>query len=213
MTKDAQFLPKDCDTAFRSGSKQLDGTARHNLNREIKSAKAGEHWGSFLLHWPITRDHIINFRDSTDATTASSTMLADELKCFFACFERGTDNIASLQLYSLTLLTQEVKHILTTVNAKKAAGPGGIPSLTSHWHILLYHLPTVSVDEVQPAQRQWGWALTAPQPWPWALEHQKDMYWVSSSTPTHINGHSHQLILWTQCCLWDSSQKAVRLPM
>lgn len=75
--------------------------------------------------------HITNYRGNQDPPTVNKTSLAEELNCFFARFEtKGLDNVATtppdITNHVLILQTQEVRQILSTVNAKKAAGPDEI---------------------------------------------------------------------------------------
>lgn len=95
MTSQVYKLLKDRKAAFRSGDRALYSAARANLKRGIKDAKRDyknkveDHFtdGKPRQVWQGFQ-HLTNFRGSSCAAGNSSAPLAEELNCFFACFDK-----------------------------------------------------------------------------------------------------------------------------
>ena len=137
MNSEVKQLLRDRDSAFRSGDMELYSSARSNLKRGIKRAKAAYarkiegHFaeGNPRRVWQGIRD-LINMNSSSVPTTSTSTDLAEELNQFFARFEVGEEEDAPTLLpadtLALTVSTEEVRRVLRGVNPSKAAGPDGV---------------------------------------------------------------------------------------
>lgn len=138
MNSEVKQLLRDRDSAFRSGDMELYSSARSNLKRGIKRAKAAYaqkiegHFteGNPRRVWQGIRD-LVNMNSSSASTTSTSTNLAEELNQFFARFEvREEEEDAPMLLptdtLALTVSTEEVRKVLRSVNPLKAAGPDGV---------------------------------------------------------------------------------------
>ncbi|KAL0201505.1 hypothetical protein M9458_004692, partial [Cirrhinus mrigala] len=139
MNKEVRLLLKARNTAFRSGDAQAYSTSRANLKRGIKKAK---HCYKLKL-----REHFSNsdprrmwqgiqalsdYKPSQSTPTDTNVFFLNELNDFYARFERDNKEtatkIASSTDHSpITLTSSDVYTALSRINARKAAGPDGIP--------------------------------------------------------------------------------------
>lgn len=75
----------------------------------------------------------MNYKGSTNTPEKADARLAEELNSFFSRFEVKTPATDSLpppaaNHHTIILQEHEVRHVLRSVNSRKAAGPDGIPS-------------------------------------------------------------------------------------
>ncbi|KAL0195028.1 hypothetical protein M9458_008600 [Cirrhinus mrigala] len=139
MNKEVRILLKACNTAFRSGNAQAYSTSRANLKRGIKKAKhcyklkLEEHFSnSDPRHMWQGIQAISDYKPSLSAPIATNVFFLNELNDFYARFERDNKEtatkIASSTDHSpFTLTSSDVYTALSRINARKAAGPDGIP--------------------------------------------------------------------------------------
>ncbi|XP_061433262.1 uncharacterized protein LOC133358830 [Lethenteron reissneri] len=138
MTREVQQLLKERNIAFNSGDKALYSTARANLKRGIRKAKADyrrrieERLDSHDSRqvWQGVQ-HLTNYRANRGAADGDNA-LAEELNLLFARFEVTPQGTASPNLtvhssLNLTVEEHEVRRTLRAVNPRKAAGPDGVP--------------------------------------------------------------------------------------
>ncbi len=137
MNRAVQQLLRERNTAFRSGDSELYSTARANLKRGIREAKADyrrrieDHLDSNNSRevWQGIQ-HLTSYRTNPGAAVSDLT-LAEELNIFFARFEvTAPDRANSYQAHSSTTLTleeHEVRRTLRSINPRKATGPDGVP--------------------------------------------------------------------------------------
>lgn len=91
----------------------------------------GKDWGT--LHQPGPSKKVASHKPTRNRGPPSdkSTALAEELYHFFACFELNEADIKATPpgtvttSHVLNIKSQDVKHVISTVNAKKAAGSDG----------------------------------------------------------------------------------------
>ncbi|KAK5870472.1 hypothetical protein PBY51_003414 [Eleginops maclovinus] len=162
MTKEVQSLLKERNNAFKKGNPDSYSTARANLKRGISEGKA-DHKRKIEEHllsnnsrevWQGIQ-HMTNYRPSKPSADGNAS-LAEELNCFYACFERKTPVAATStpppiannsphpvrpappptannsphpahSSQTLTLEVHEVRRTLRAVDPKKAMGPDGVP--------------------------------------------------------------------------------------
>ncbi len=141
MTREVQILLKWCNITFRSGEKSL---YRMRLRTSIKSAKKAykrrvenHHTDSYPQRMWQGIHHITNHKGSTNTITDANTLLAVELNRFFTWFEvklPATDSLPPPAANNHTLSQQEhqVRHVLRSVNPRKAASPNGVLSRVLH---------------------------------------------------------------------------------
>ncbi|TKS65504.1 RNA-directed DNA polymerase from mobile element jockey [Collichthys lucidus] len=138
MTREVKKLPRERNTAFRSGNRDLYSTARANLKRGIKEAKADyrrrieNHLDSNNSRqvWRGVQQ-LTNYKTNRGAAKGDLA-LAEELNVFFARFEVTAPDVpqphhTAHSSTTLTLVEQEVRRTLRAVNPRKAAGPDGVP--------------------------------------------------------------------------------------
>lgn len=143
MTNQVHSLLRARDAAFRSGDRTLYSTARANLRRGIKAAKA-DYKGKIEGQLNNPRQMWQGIQSLTNykvcaATPGDSDMaLAEELNSFFARFESQakisvTPPQPPLQptptsdTTPLTVVVEDVRRVLRAVNPRKATGPDGVP--------------------------------------------------------------------------------------
>ncbi|KAI5615474.1 gastrula zinc finger protein XlCGF28.1-like [Silurus asotus] len=137
MNSEVRLLLKARDAAFKSGSAEDYNRARSNLKRGIRKAKL-----TFKRH---IEEHFHNsdprrmwkgIQSITDykptAQPTSSAFQPNELNHFFARFDQSTGHFTptmdSATAYSpLSISTTDVYSVFSRVDARKAAGPDGIP--------------------------------------------------------------------------------------
>lgn len=138
MTREVQQLLKKRNIAFNSGDKALYSTARANMKRGIRKAKAD--YRRRIEECLDSHDsrqvwqgvqHLTNYRANRGAADGDNA-LAEELNLFFARFEVTPQGTASPDLtvhssLNLTVEEHEVRRTLQAVNPRKAAGPDGVP--------------------------------------------------------------------------------------
>ena len=139
MTRGVQRLLRERNTAWRSGNKDLYSTARANLKRGIREAKAyyrrriEDHLSSNNSRqvWQGIQ-HLTNYRTNLGAAEGDPA-LAEQLNIFFARFEVTAPEMAPLHHHTanssinLTIEEYEVRRVLRAVNPRKATGPDGVP--------------------------------------------------------------------------------------
>ena len=139
MTRGVQRLLRERNTAWRSGNKDLYSTARANLKRGIREAKADyrrrieDHLSSNNSRqvWQGIQ-HLTNYRTNLGAAEGDPA-LAEQLNIFFARFEVTAPEMAPLHHHTanssinLTIEEYEVRRVLRAVNPRKATGPDGVP--------------------------------------------------------------------------------------
>lgn len=115
MNREVRLLLKTRDAAFRSGDREAYSSARANLRKGICQAK--------LTH--------TDFKSPNTVPPSSSASLPDELNHFYTRFDRNKEISLKAEHQPselpLTLHTSDVYSTLCKVNARKAAGPDGIP--------------------------------------------------------------------------------------
>ena len=130
MNRDVKLLLKDRDTAFRSGNNELYNTARSNLKKGIKEAKAAygrKIEGHFSEGDPRRLwqgiQHLTSYKGKKDpSTSTSSAPLAEELNHFFARFEVTEAETGpappptSTNDLALTVSTEDVRRVFRGVN-------------------------------------------------------------------------------------------------
>ncbi len=143
MTSQVRSLLRARDAAFRSGDRALYSTARANLRRGIKAAKAdykGKIEGQLnnpRQMWQSIQS-LTNYKGSAAIPGDSDVALAEELNSFFARFESQaqysvTPPQAPLHptptsdTTPLTVEVVDVRRVLRAVNPRKATGPDGVP--------------------------------------------------------------------------------------
>ena len=139
MNREVRLLLKARDTAFRSGDKPAYSSARANLTKGINRAKQN--------HKLRVEEHFINsdprrmwqgiqaitdYKPSSNSPPTTDASLPNELNNFYARFDRDNKETATktalpADLQPLTLSPAEVCAALSRTNARKAAGPDGIP--------------------------------------------------------------------------------------
>lgn len=138
MTKDVQLLLKARNTAFRSGDPQQYSSARANLKKDIKDAKAAykrkieDHFDNSDSHRAWQGIRHITRQDNTSSLTSSSALMAEQLNQFFGRFEvdrtaMTTDPTPATNSQALIIQSADVIRTLRKTNTRKAAGPDGIP--------------------------------------------------------------------------------------
>lgn len=136
MTKEVKTLLKDHNTAFRSGDRALYSTARANLKKGIREAKAAykrkieDHFTNNDPRqvWQGIQ-HITNYKTSNCTIVNSDTSLAEELDCIFACYEaKAAETVkkTASATNSHVLTVQEHDVSVSVLNPRKGAGPDGV---------------------------------------------------------------------------------------
>ncbi|KAL0186167.1 hypothetical protein M9458_017837 [Cirrhinus mrigala] len=139
MNKEVRLLLKAHNTAFRSGDAQAYSTSRANLKRGIKKAKhcyklkLEEHFSNSdpRRMWQGIQA-ISDYKPSHSTPTDTNVFFLNELNDFYARFERDNKETATKIATStdhspITLTSSDVYNVLSRINARKAAGPDGIP--------------------------------------------------------------------------------------
>ncbi|KAL0200139.1 hypothetical protein M9458_003326, partial [Cirrhinus mrigala] len=139
MNKEVRLLLKARNTAFRSGDAQAYSTSRANLKRGIKKAKhcyklkLEEHFSNSdpRRMWQGIQA-ISDYKPSHSTPTDTDVFFLNELNDFYARFERenretATKIATSIDHSPITLTSSDVYNVLSRINARKAAGPDGIP--------------------------------------------------------------------------------------
>ncbi|KAK3506578.1 hypothetical protein QTP70_009898 [Hemibagrus guttatus] len=137
MTREVKRLLRERNTTFRSGNRAHYSKARANLKRGIREAKLDyrrrieNHLDSNNSRqvWQGVQ-HLINFRTNPGAAEGDAT-LAEKLNFFFARFEvepaeTATPHLMALSNLTLTVEESEVRHMLRSINPRKATGPDGV---------------------------------------------------------------------------------------
>ena len=137
MNRGVRLLLKTRKTAFHSGDVQRYKTARANLKRGIKDAKAAYKQKIEDLFsssdprqaWQGIR-HITR-QNNNSSTTSGSALEAEQLNRFFARFEvegmTTTSPAPDTNSQTLVLQAADVIRPLRRINTRKAAGPDGVP--------------------------------------------------------------------------------------
>lgn len=139
MNREVRLLLKARDAAFRSGDREAYSSARANLRKGICQAKLThkqkieEHFNSSdpRRMWQGIQS-ITDYKPPNSVPPSSSASLPDELNHFYARFDQNNKEISLKAVHQpselpLTLSTSDVYSTLCKVNARKAAGPDGIP--------------------------------------------------------------------------------------
>ncbi|KAK3508864.1 hypothetical protein QTP70_010719 [Hemibagrus guttatus] len=139
MNKEVWLLLKARNTAFRSGDTQAYSTSRANLMRGIKKAKycyklkVEEHFSNSdpRRMWQGTQA-INNYKPSNSTLNDTDVSFLNKLNDFYAHFERDNKEKSistrpSADHQPFTLTSTDVYNVLSRINARKAAGPDGIP--------------------------------------------------------------------------------------
>ena len=140
MNRETCLLLKALDTSFGSGDAQAYSTARANLKRGIKRAKQDyklrieEHFANnsdSRRMWQGIQA-ITNYKSTKASPLISDASLPDELNTFYARFDRentvtATKAALPANHQPLILSPTDVQAVLCRTNARKAAGPDGIP--------------------------------------------------------------------------------------
>ncbi len=128
------------NAAFRSRDKALYSAARANLKKAIKDAKA-EYKRKIEDHFTYNDpqrlwrgiQHLTNYKSINQKISHANVSLAEELNCFFACFEaKATETVTSPkpatngQAPPFTIQEHRVRSVLRAVNPRKTAGPDGV---------------------------------------------------------------------------------------
>ncbi|KAA0724168.1 putative RNA-directed DNA polymerase from transposon BS [Triplophysa tibetana] len=139
MNKEVRLLLKARNTAFRSGDAQAYSTSRANLKRGIRKAK---HFYKLKLEEHFTNSDprrmwqgiqaISDYKPNHSIPIATDAAFLNELNDFYARFERDNKEPATrLTPFTdhpiITLNSTDVYTALSRINARKAAGPDGIP--------------------------------------------------------------------------------------
>ena len=139
MTEKVRKLLKERDNAFTAKDKPLYTTARANLNRGVREAKADhrERIEECFQNNDSRRvwqgvQHVTNYRANRLSAAEDDPQLAEELNSFYARFDEEREEAATSQpllspaLSCLTLTEHEVRCSLKAVNPRKASGPDGV---------------------------------------------------------------------------------------
>uniref|UniRef100_A0AAY4BNL9 Reverse transcriptase domain-containing protein n=1 Tax=Denticeps clupeoides TaxID=299321 RepID=A0AAY4BNL9_9TELE len=139
MNKEVRLLLKARNNAFRSGDAQAYGISRANLKRGIKKAK---HCYKLKLEEYFSNadprrlwqgiQAITDYKPSNSAPTTTNVLFLNELNDFYARFERDNKQPAvkipsSTDHSPIILTSSDVCTALSRINARRAAGPDGIP--------------------------------------------------------------------------------------
>ena len=140
MNKEVRLLLKARDTAFRSGDAQAYSSSRADLKRGIKQAK---HCHKLRIeeHFKNNSDPrrmwqgiqaITDYKPTNTTPQNSDASFPDELNSFYARFDRDNQEAAIKAVLTsdhqpLTLSSTDMCAALSRINARKAAGPDGIP--------------------------------------------------------------------------------------
>ncbi len=138
MTKNVKLLLKARNSAFWSGDMQQYSTARMNLKKGIRKAKTTyrkkieNHFTNLDPRQAWQGICHITGQNNSSSLINKSTSEAEQLNQFFSCFElkrTGTTISQASTANSQTFILQpaEVKKTLCKINARKTAGPDGIP--------------------------------------------------------------------------------------
>uniref|UniRef100_A0A3B4TE14 Reverse transcriptase domain-containing protein n=1 Tax=Seriola dumerili TaxID=41447 RepID=A0A3B4TE14_SERDU len=140
MNREVRLLLRARDAAFRSGDALAYRSSRADLKRGIKEAKH-----SYKLrieeHFKDNSDPrrmwqgiqaITDYKSTNTSPTSSDASFPDELNSFYARFERDNQEpaikaVLTTEHHPLILSPTDVYAALSKVNARKAAGPDGIP--------------------------------------------------------------------------------------
>uniref|UniRef100_A0A8C1PS38 Reverse transcriptase domain-containing protein n=1 Tax=Cyprinus carpio TaxID=7962 RepID=A0A8C1PS38_CYPCA len=139
MNKEVQLLLKAHDTAFRSDDAQAYSKSRANLKRGIKKAKycyklkVEEHFSNSDPR-PMWQgiQVISDYKSSNSAPTVTHVSFLNERNYFYARFNSNSKETATKITHSanhqpLKLTSTDGHTALSWINARKAAGPDGIP--------------------------------------------------------------------------------------
>ena len=140
MNKEVRLLLKARDTAFRSGDAQAYSSSRADLKRGIKQAK---HCHKLRIeeHFKNNSDPrrmwqgiqaITDYKPTNTTPQNNDASFPDELNSFYARFDRDNQEAAIKAVLTsdhqpLTLSSTDVCAALSRINARKAAGPDGVP--------------------------------------------------------------------------------------
>ncbi|KAK0146238.1 RNA-directed DNA polymerase from mobile element jockey [Merluccius polli] len=139
MSREVRLLLKERNRAFRSADAQAYSTSRANLKRGIKKAKheyklkVEEH---FINSDPRRMwqgiQAITDYKPSNSSPSVMDMPFLQELNNFYARFDKENKDTAtktelSVDHQTLTLPPSDVQDALSKINARKAAGPDGIP--------------------------------------------------------------------------------------
>ena len=140
MNREVRLLLKARDIAFRSGDTQAYSSSRADLKRGIKKAKHSyklkieEHFNNNSdprRMWQGIQA-ITDYKPTNTSPQTGEASLPDELNSFYARFDRDNQEAAIKAVLTtdnqpLTLSSTDVCAALSRTNARKAAGPDGIP--------------------------------------------------------------------------------------
>uniref|UniRef100_A0A9J8ANG1 Reverse transcriptase domain-containing protein n=1 Tax=Cyprinus carpio carpio TaxID=630221 RepID=A0A9J8ANG1_CYPCA len=139
MNKEVRLLLKARNTAFRSEDAQAYSKSGANLRRGIKKAKycyklkVAEHFSNSdpRRMWQGIQA-ISDYKPSNSTPTVTDVSFLNELNYFYAHFnsdskETATKITLSANHQPLKLTSSDVRTALSRINARKAAGPDGIP--------------------------------------------------------------------------------------
>lgn len=145
MTSQVRTLLRARDVAFRSGDRVQYSSARADLRRGIKAAKADhkrrieEQLNNPRQMWQSIQS-ITNYRGQSVSHGDGDAALAEELNSFFARFEAQAQHSGvplqplqqptphlSTPPPTLEVAADDVKRVLRAVNPRKATGPDGVP--------------------------------------------------------------------------------------
>ncbi|KAI3366890.1 hypothetical protein L3Q82_009533 [Scortum barcoo] len=139
MNKEVRLLLKARNSAFRSGDAQAYSTSRADLKRGIKKAKQA--YKLKVEEYFVNSDPrrmwqgiqaITNYKPSNSTPTVMNVSFLNELNDLYARFDKDNKEktIKSKPFdvhQTLTLSPTDVQNALSQINARKAAGPDGIP--------------------------------------------------------------------------------------
>uniref|UniRef100_A0A9J8B5F0 Reverse transcriptase domain-containing protein n=1 Tax=Cyprinus carpio carpio TaxID=630221 RepID=A0A9J8B5F0_CYPCA len=139
MNKEVRLLLKARNTAFRSDDAQAYSKSRANLKRGIKKAKycfklkVEEHFSNSDPRRMWQGIQIISdYKSSNSTPTVTDVFFLNELNDFYAHFNSDSKEMVTKITHSadhqpLKLTSTDVHTALSRINARKAAGPDGIP--------------------------------------------------------------------------------------
>ncbi|KAI3375381.1 hypothetical protein L3Q82_021870, partial [Scortum barcoo] len=139
MNKEVRLLLKARNSAFRSGDAQAYCTSRADLKRGIKKAKQAYKLKveEYFVYSDPRRmwqgiQAITDYKPSNSTQTVMNVSFLNELNDFYARFDKDNKDMTikpkpSDYHQTLTLSPTDVQNALSQINARKAAGPDGIP--------------------------------------------------------------------------------------
>ncbi|KAL0177325.1 hypothetical protein M9458_026219, partial [Cirrhinus mrigala] len=125
MNKEVRLLLKARNTAFRSGaSKKAKHCYKLKLEEHFSNSDPRRMWQGIQA--------ISDYKPSHSTPTDTNVFFLNELNDFYARFERDNKETATKITTAtdhspITLTSSDVYNVLSRINARKAAGPDGIP--------------------------------------------------------------------------------------